>query len=156
MATSSGGSESARRRRSNHEFVAWLPVAMMVGLFAWAYYVYIFVFCGSLVKEGAQRFAFSPVFHVLLLLLLLLLCLWSFVRTTVTAVPSIPGYFGLSESDQRLLEQCADDEARGEFLDILVENRGVLTRVPSGGVRFCERCQQVKPDRAHHCSQCRR
>ncbi|XP_077491893.1 palmitoyltransferase ZDHHC20-B-like [Amblyomma americanum] len=151
MATSSGGSESARRRRSNHEFVAWLPVAMVVGLFAWAYYVYIFVFCGSLVKEGAQRFAFSTVFH-----LLLLLCLWSFVQTTVTAVPPIPGYFGLSESDQRLLEQCADDEARGEFLDILAENRGVLTRGTSGGVRFCERCQQVKPDRAHHCSQCLR
>ncbi|XP_077507349.1 palmitoyltransferase ZDHHC2-like [Amblyomma americanum] len=130
MATSSGGSESARRRRSNHEFFACLPVAMV---------------------EGAQRFAFSTVFH-----LLLLLCLWSFVQTTVTAVPPIPGYFGLSESDQRLLEQCADDEARGDFLDILAENWGVLTRGPSGGVRFCERCQQVKPNRAHHCSQCRR
>ncbi|XP_077504045.1 tubulin beta-4 chain-like [Amblyomma americanum] len=153
--TSSGGSESARRRRSNHEFVAWLPVAMVVGLFAWAYYVYIFVFCGSLVKEGAQRLAFSIVFH-----LLLLLCLWSFVQTTVTAVPPIPGYFGLSESDQRLLEQYADDEARGEFLDILAENRGVLTRGPSGGVRFCERCQQfwevisdehgIDPSRAYY------
>ncbi|KAK8781006.1 hypothetical protein V5799_017653 [Amblyomma americanum] len=125
---------------------------MLVLVLGTILYLHFTMYGGSLVKDGAQRFAFSTGFH----LLLLLLCLWSFVQTTVTSVPPIQSYFDLIESDQRLLEQCADDEARGEFLDILAENQGVLTRGPSGGVRFCERCQQVKPDRAHHCSQCRR
>ncbi|KAL1430326.1 hypothetical protein MTO96_015035 [Rhipicephalus appendiculatus] len=124
---------------------------MVVALFSWAYYVYIFIFCGTLVQDDLQRLVFGGVFH-----LLLLLCLWSFVQTTVTSVAPIPRYFSLSDSDQRLMDQCADEEARYEFLEILADSRGVLTRGANGLVRFCDTCKQVKPDRAHHCSQCKR
>ncbi|XP_070395688.1 palmitoyltransferase ZDHHC15A-like [Dermacentor albipictus] len=152
MSSSSEDPEPTKPRRSaTTRLVAWLPVAMVVALFVWAYYVYVFIFCGSLVKDDVQRVVFGGVFH-----LLLLLCIWSFVQTTVTSVAPIPRYFSLSESDERLMEQCADDDARRQFLEILADNRGVLTRGSNGVVRFCDTCKQVKPDRAHHCSQCKR
>ncbi|XP_037521144.2 palmitoyltransferase ZDHHC15A [Rhipicephalus sanguineus] len=149
--SSEEGEPTEPRRSATTRLVAWLPVAMVLALFVWAYYVYIFIFCGSLVQDNMQRVVFGGVFH-----LLLLLCLWSFVQTTVTSVAPIPRYFALSDSDQRLMDQCADEEARYEFLEILADSRGVLTRGANGLVRFCNTCKQVKPDRAHHCSQCKR
>ncbi|KAL3195487.1 hypothetical protein MRX96_045641 [Rhipicephalus microplus] len=152
VSSSSNEGEATKPRRSaTTRLVAWLPVVMVVALFIWAYYVYIFIFCGSLIKDDLQRVVFGGVFH-----LLLLLCFWSFVQTTVTSVAPIPRYFALSDSDERLMDQCADEEARYEFLEILADSRGVLTRGPNGLVRFCDTCKQVKPDRAHHCSQCKR
>ncbi|XP_077539773.1 palmitoyltransferase ZDHHC15A-like [Haemaphysalis longicornis] len=139
------------RRRSKSRLVAWIPVALGSSLFGWAYYVYVYVFCGSLLKDDVQRLAFGGVFHVLLLL-----CLWSFLQMTVTMTAPIPPSFSLSDADLRLLGQCANDKARRQFLELLAENRGVLTRNADGGVRYCEGCRLLKPDRTHHCSQCKR
>jgi palmitoyltransferase len=30
----------------------------------------------------------------------------------------------------------------------------LLTRTNSGGVRYCDKCKCIKPDRAHHCGVC--
>ncbi|XP_049519851.1 palmitoyltransferase ZDHHC20-like [Dermacentor silvarum] len=122
------------------ECIDWLPVVGGWLVKAWGYYAYVIVFCGSVVHDDVVRFAFIVGFHVLLALLL-----WSELATIVTPAPSVPAYFTLSELDLRLLQEARTEEQRKGFLEILGRQRGVLTRGLDGA-----------PDRAHHCSVCRR
>ncbi|XP_077486698.1 palmitoyltransferase ZDHHC20-B-like [Amblyomma americanum] len=132
--------------------VCWLPVLFAVVSFGETYYAYMLVFCGRFVKEDALRFALGGVFH-----LLLLFCLWSYARTTLTPLPLVPRRFELSEDERRDLARCAQNqEQKNALLDAMASRRGVLTRYPSGAVSFCVPCKQIKPDRSHHCSNCRR
>ncbi|XP_064456937.1 palmitoyltransferase ZDHHC2-like [Ornithodoros turicata] len=82
--------------------------------------------------------------------------LWCYLQTAIAPLPVIPYYFYLSQDDKRLLEQAQTEEARRSYLEILGQNRGILTREFSGAVRYCETCSLIKPDRCHHCSMCRR
>ncbi|KAL3242805.1 hypothetical protein MRX96_020971 [Rhipicephalus microplus] len=131
--------------------IDWLPVVGGWLVKAWSYYAYVIVFCGSVVKDDAVRLAFIVGFHVLMALLL-----WSELTTIATPPPNVPAYFSLSEVDLRLLQEARTEEARKGFLEVLGQQRGVLTRGLDGAVSYCEVCERIKPDRAHHCSVCRR
>ncbi|CAI9538656.1 unnamed protein product [Staurois parvus] len=43
---------------------------------------------------------------------------------------------------------------RGKYLLSLQRSYPFYTRTANGAIRFCDRCQVVKPDRCHHCSVC--
>ncbi|XP_070395625.1 palmitoyltransferase ZDHHC20-B-like isoform X2 [Dermacentor albipictus] len=130
----------------------WTPVVFALSLFAEAYYAYVFVFCGAVVKEDALCLALATVFH-----LLLFFCLWSFAQTTFTAPAPVPPYFHIGDDERRELARAARNPTRREALfEAMATKRGVLTRVPGGGVNYCDPCQRIKPDRCHHCSTCER
>nr|XP_050027919.1 palmitoyltransferase ZDHHC20-B-like [Dermacentor andersoni] len=130
----------------------WTPVVFALSLFAEAYYAYVFVFCGAVVKEDALCLALATVFH-----LLLFFCLWSFAQTTFTSPAPVPPYFHIDDDERRELAHAARNPTRREALfEAMATKRGVLTRVPGGGVNYCDPCQRIKPDRCHHCSTCER
>uniref|UniRef100_A0A3P8WTD5 Palmitoyltransferase n=1 Tax=Cynoglossus semilaevis TaxID=244447 RepID=A0A3P8WTD5_CYNSE len=62
--------------------------------------------------------------------------------------------FHLSYSDKELLEREDRGESQQEILRRIAKNLPIYTRTNSGAIRFCDRCQLLKPDRCHHCSVC--
>ncbi|CAN8021495.1 hypothetical protein HPB47_016140 [Ixodes persulcatus] len=133
------------------DVINWLPVLFGVAMFAWSYYAYVIAFCFGLVSTDLERIFYAVGFH-----LCLFMCLWAYVQTIITPIPVVPHYFQLNDTEHRMLNQTADFEAHKGFLEVLGQNRGILTRAADGSVRYCEACRLVKPDRCHHCSSCRK
>ncbi|XP_047319318.1 probable protein S-acyltransferase 14 [Impatiens glandulifera] len=82
-------------------------------------------------------------FHFLLVMLL-----WSYFAVVFTNPGSVPHNW----------EPLMDDEERGvsELLEASeVHNNGVDATL-NPGVRYCRKCNQLKPPRCHHCSVCGR
>lgn len=54
------------------------------------------------------------------------------------------------------VESATSDGEISEILDTLVREQQlpVQTRTNINQIRFCEKCQIIKPDRCHHCSVC--
>ncbi|XP_070395629.1 palmitoyltransferase ZDHHC2-like isoform X2 [Dermacentor albipictus] len=119
--------------------LCWIPVALVAGLFSWAYYAYVVVFCYSIVLEEntVTAVALALVFH-----LLLFLCLWSFALTTLSAPIAVPFPYQLSAGEQRALSSCRrSDIAHHRLLDVLALQRGILTVGADGCI----------PKMDHHC-----
>ncbi|XP_037280571.2 palmitoyltransferase ZDHHC20-B [Rhipicephalus microplus] len=152
-ATRPGRRRGLRRSRSCKSYLLnWLPVVLVCGLFAWAYYAYVMLFCASMIHDSALKATiFGGGFH-----LLLFLCLWSYVQTTAASIAPVPPLYRLTTGEQQALENCQNERTRRRLLDGMASERGVLTLGTDGCVRFCEDCCLIKPDRCHHCSICRR
>lgn len=54
---------------------------------------------------------------------------------------------------ERLFRAESETEQR-RILDAFAANLPITNRAINGAIRFCDKCQLVKPDRAHHCSVC--
>ncbi|XP_075551407.1 palmitoyltransferase ZDHHC20-A-like [Dermacentor variabilis] len=132
---------------------AWLPVLLVSALLSWGYYAYVLVFCCVVIAQEsiAKAVFFGIVFH-----LLLFLCVWSYAKTTATAIPDVPPAYLLSVGEQQALANCHNERTRRGLLEMLAADRGVFTLGPDGCARYCAPCQLLKPDRCHHCSTCRR
>jgi len=62
--------------------------------------------------------------------------------------------FFLSKQDLESLENEERGDRQDEILRCLAKNLPVYTRTLAGGIRYCDICKAVKPDRCHHCSVC--
>ncbi|PAA78942.1 hypothetical protein BOX15_Mlig006787g1, partial [Macrostomum lignano] len=83
--------------------------------------------------------------------------LWSYAQASLTWPIRPPRQFELSPSEWASLEEVGSSRQRKtEYLLGLVRQRGlpVYTRANGNGIRICEDCRLIKPDRAHHCSTC--
>ena len=94
----------------------------------------------------------------------------SYIRTIITQHSFIPEQFKLSDDQLEQLDQMV--RGRAEVLSSInmipsqVDEQVLLHELVShlpvrqlsrgGGVRFCEVCNLIKPDRCHHCSVCNR
>ncbi|KAL3244407.1 hypothetical protein MRX96_018754 [Rhipicephalus microplus] len=118
------GSNARRGSFSKPRPLAWLPGLLVPARISCAYYAYVLVFCRLIVAEEstAKAVTFSAGFH-----LLLSMCIWSYAKTTVTAIPDVPTSVPVE---------------RGPGAD--------------GSARYCVLCHLLKPDRCHHCCTCRR
>ncbi|XP_077513526.1 palmitoyltransferase ZDHHC15A-like [Amblyomma americanum] len=150
---SDGASACAEARRTLAQMFAWVTLLLVLGLFMWAYYAYVLVFCRLLMDRNSVAMVsfFGTGFHILFFF-----CLWSYLQTTATSAPAIPRVYSLSVEEQIALACCHDDYKRRAVLDALATQRGVLTVGLDGCARHCEQCQLIKPDRCHHCSNCHR
>ncbi|KAH7947984.1 palmitoyltransferase ZDHHC20-B [Rhipicephalus sanguineus] len=147
-------STSARRESFvKPRSLAWLPVLLVSALISCSYYAYVLVFCRLVVAQEsiAKAAAFAVGFH-----LLLFMCIWSYTKTTATAIPEVPPAYLLSVGEEQALANCENERTRHGLLEMLASYRGVITQGPDGCARYCESCHLVKPDRCHHCSTCRR
>ncbi|KAH7969362.1 palmitoyltransferase ZDHHC20-A [Rhipicephalus sanguineus] len=133
--------------------LAWLPVLLVSALLSWAYYAYVLVFCQVIVAHEsiAKAVVFGAGFH-----LLLFMCVWSYTKTTGTAISEVPPAYLLSVGEQQALANSHNRRTRRGLLEMLASERGIITVGPDGCARYCESCQLLKPDRCHHCSVCRR
>ncbi|XP_063469332.1 palmitoyltransferase ZDHHC2 isoform X1 [Symphalangus syndactylus] len=78
----------------------------------------------------------------------------SFKRNGATGFEHETIKFHLSYAEKDLLEREPRGEAHQEVLRRAAKDLPIYTRTMSGAIRYCDRCQLVKPDRCHHCSVC--
>ncbi|NXJ22412.1 ZDH15 Palmitoyltransferase, partial [Dicrurus megarhynchus] len=89
------------------------------------------------------------VFHILFVLFV-----WTYWKSVFT-LPIQPGKkFHMSYADQERYENEERPEVQRQILAEIARKLPVYTRTGNGGIRFCDRCQLIKPDRCHHCSVC--
>ncbi|NXE65123.1 ZDH15 Palmitoyltransferase, partial [Calcarius ornatus] len=62
--------------------------------------------------------------------------------------------FHMSYADQERYENEERPEVQRQILAEIARKLPVYTRTGNGEIRFCDRCQLIKPDRCHHCSVC--
>ncbi|XP_056313624.1 palmitoyltransferase ZDHHC15A [Danio aesculapii] len=127
----------------------WIPVLIIIVVVMWSYYAYVVHFCWILLTSATQRVVFLCLFH---------LCFgmfsWSFWKA-VSTPPSSPSVeFQFSTSDSLLYELERDGVEKSPILLEISQKLPVHTRTATGAIRFCHRCQLIKPDRCHHCSVC--
>ncbi|NXT10268.1 ZDH15 Palmitoyltransferase, partial [Prunella fulvescens] len=93
--------------------------------------------------------AYLVVFHILFVLFV-----WTYWKSVFT-LPIPPGKkFHMSYADQERYESEERPEVQRQILAEIARKLPVYTRTGNGGIRFCDRCQLIKPDRCHHCSVC--
>ncbi|XP_064367170.1 palmitoyltransferase ZDHHC2 isoform X3 [Dromaius novaehollandiae] len=83
-----------------------------------------------------------------------MLFVWSYWKTIFTLPMNPSKEFHLSYSDKESLEREPRGESQQEVLRRAAKDLPIYTRTMSGAIRYCDRCQLVKPDRCHHCSVC--
>uniref|UniRef100_A0A8C5LZW9 Palmitoyltransferase n=1 Tax=Leptobrachium leishanense TaxID=445787 RepID=A0A8C5LZW9_9ANUR len=136
MAPSGPSSVKRRCRRCLY----WIPVLFISIIVCWSYYAYVIQLCIVLCLIAYHFFV--------------LLFVWSYWKTIFTLSMNPTKEFHLSYADKELLEREPRGESQQEVLRRLAKDLPVYTRTMSGAIRYCDRCQLVKPDRCHHCSVC--
>ncbi|KAJ0117588.1 palmitoyltransferase pfa3 [Diaporthe amygdali] len=114
----------------------YFPLAFVYGITTWA----VFVDCN--IGYDAQKSSWIGKWSSLLAIILYALLNWSYT----TAVFTPPG----STTNDSGYSTLPTHEPRA------TTNPTTLTVKSNGEIRFCKKCQARKPDRAHHCSTCRR
>ncbi|KAB0391984.1 hypothetical protein E2I00_015968 [Balaenoptera physalus] len=79
---------------------------------------------------------------------------WSYWMTIFTSPASPSKEFCLSNSEKERYEKEFSQERQQEILRRAARDLPIYTTSASKTIRYCERCQLIKPDRAHHCSAC--
>lgn len=134
------------------EATKWLPVLVTCTIFAWGYYAYTFQLVLFSMQVPLQQILCLIVFNFIFIL-----AVWSYLRTIFTPKIRIPSKFYLSPEICEHLVKAQNDQQRDDILAYVAKRNElpVYCRTYSGGLRFCEKCNLIKPDRCHHCSICR-
>jgi hypothetical protein len=114
-----------------------------------SWYAYVVELCINNVNSGIEAFFLLLFYHICFVFLV-----WSYYKTIFTPVAIVPAPFRVSreELDQLFKTKNPDEQAR--LLKHLSADLPILNCTINNCVRFCEKCQHIKPDRAHHCSVC--
>ncbi|XP_050166243.1 palmitoyltransferase ZDHHC15 isoform X2 [Myiozetetes cayanensis] len=120
--------------------LAWLPVLLIALLLLWSYYGYVCELC---------LVAYLVIFHILFVLFV-----WTYWKSVFTLPVQPDKKFHMSYADQERYENEERPEVQRQILAEIARKLPVYTRTGNGGIRFCDRCQLIKPDRCHHCSVC--
>lgn len=116
---------------------------------AWSYYAYVVQLCIATVENVGEKIIYLLTYH-----LVFLMFVWAYWQTVFTKPMHPLKEFHLSYSDKELLDRPDRGESQQEILKRTSKDLPIYTRTMSGAIRFCDRCQLVKPDRCHHCSVC--
>eukprot|EP01111_Echinosteliopsis_oligospora_P009771 TRINITY_DN2927_c0_g1_i1.p1 TRINITY_DN2927_c0_g1~~TRINITY_DN2927_c0_g1_i1.p1 ORF type:complete len:295 (+),score=44.17 TRINITY_DN2927_c0_g1_i1:45-929(+) len=128
----------------------WIPFVMAEMMLGWSYYVFVIRWCVITLMLSDQDRSYVEggieivVFHVLFILSQI-----SFLRTIYTEPGHIPD--GFPDSVDAASRNANRSTSPHHHLKIRMEETN-----KRGELRQCNKCQKVKPDRAHHCSLCRR
>ncbi|ROV91464.1 hypothetical protein VSDG_07135 [Cytospora chrysosperma] len=114
----------------------YFPLLFVYGLTTWA----VIVLCS--IGNNSPKSSWIGTWSTLLGILLYTLLNWSYT----TAVFTPPG----STTNDNGYSTLPTQETRAPT------NASTFTVKSNGEIRFCKKCQARKPDRAHHCSTCRR
>ncbi|XP_071504133.1 palmitoyltransferase ZDHHC20-B-like [Diadema antillarum] len=136
------------------KIVGWIPVVFIAAVIAWSYYAYVVELC-ILTLAHDDKFA-QMVFYLLFYHMFLVMFAWSYWQTIFAPVGTIPERFFLSSAELQRFESEDRTEHQVEVLRYICREKRlpVHTRTYGGGIRFCNVCKAIKPDRCHHCSVC--
>ncbi|XP_049806176.1 palmitoyltransferase ZDHHC2-like isoform X6 [Schistocerca nitens] len=129
--------------------VKWVPVLFIVTIVVWSYYAYVIQLCIFTVVNNVEK-----VFYLLLFHLLFAIFCWAYWQTIFTKIGKVPSQFKIPPEELQRLEEAGNVEAENQILEQFAQNLPVTTRTISGDIRYCGKCQHIKPDRTHHCSAC--
>ncbi|KAL1266418.1 hypothetical protein QQF64_002093 [Cirrhinus molitorella] len=131
--------------------LSWIPVIFINLVVCWSYYAYVVELCIYTISNTEEQVIYLIVFHVFFFMFI-----WSYWKTIISKPESPSKEFCLPKVDKELYEKEENPEAQQEILKRVAKNLPVYTRTGSGAIRYCDRCQLIKPDRCHHCSTCDR
>ncbi|XP_065059289.1 palmitoyltransferase ZDHHC15B-like isoform X2 [Rhopilema esculentum] len=126
--------------------LAWLPVIIINAIIVWSYFAYMVVFGFGTVKDTTERVIYLTLYNPIFIIFMV-----SYWRTIMSNPGRVPSQFYLSAPDKERYDSAENPQA---VVNELGKNLPIQTRSISGGARFCEICQLIKPDRCHHCSVC--
>lgn len=86
--------------------------------------------------------------------LFFIMFVWSYWKTIFSCPANPSKEFCLSKSDKELYEKEERQEYQQEILRRAAKDLPIYTTTATKAIRYCERCQLIKPDRCHHCSAC--
>ncbi|XP_061783819.1 palmitoyltransferase ZDHHC2 isoform X2 [Nerophis lumbriciformis] len=127
----------------------WIPVLFIALIVAWSYYAYVVQLCLVSIENTWEKVLYLLLYHVIFIMFI-----WAYWQTIFTNPMNPLKEFHLSYSEKELLEREDRGESQQEILRRIAKKLPVYTRTNSGAIRFCDRCQLLKPDRCHHCSVC--
>ncbi|XP_025730980.1 palmitoyltransferase ZDHHC20 isoform X6 [Callorhinus ursinus] len=132
--------------------VGWVPVLFITFVVVWSYYAYVVELCVFTLSgngENGKAVVYLVAFH-----LFFVMFVWSYWMTIFTSPASPSKEFYLSSSEKERYEKEFSQERQQEILRRAARDLPIYTTSASRTIRYCERCQLIKPDRAHHCSAC--
>ncbi|KAL4648838.1 palmitoyltransferase ZDHHC15 isoform X1 [Arapaima gigas] len=141
---------------------SWIPVIIIASIVVWSYYAYVFELCLCNLVFILFWF-FSAVAYLLAFHICFVMFSWTYVKSIFTPPSSPSKKFQLSYTDKERYDLEERPDVQKQILIEIARKLPVFTRAASGGsswscvfpaIRFCDRCQVIKPDRCHHCSVC--
>ncbi|XP_051972027.1 palmitoyltransferase ZDHHC20-A isoform X2 [Xyrauchen texanus] len=129
--------------------LSWIPVIFINLIVCWSYYAYVVELCIYTIPNTEEQVIYLIVFHSCFFMFI-----WSYWKTIISKPANPSKEFCLSNSEKELYEKEERPEAKQDILKKVARELPIYTRTGSGAIRYCDRCQLLKPDRCHHCSTC--
>ncbi|XP_046670230.1 palmitoyltransferase ZDHHC20-B-like isoform X2 [Homalodisca vitripennis] len=129
--------------------VKWIPVLFLLCIIVWSYYAYVVQLCFMIVPNVFEKIIYLLGYHIAFVVFI-----WSYYQTVFTPVGVVPRKFKLPKVELEKLQQADNEESHRQIIEHFASSLPVTNRTVTGAIRYCEKCHQVKPDRAHHCSVC--
>ncbi|KAL7840668.1 hypothetical protein AOLI_G00259910 [Acnodon oligacanthus] len=129
--------------------LAWIPVIFIALVVCWSYYAYVVELCIYTIPSTGEKIIYLVVFH-----LSFIMFVWSYWKTIFTRPANPSKEFCLPKAEKEQYEKEERPEAQQEILKRVASSLPLYTRTGAGAIRYCDRCQVIKPDRCHHCSAC--
>ncbi|XP_069603337.1 palmitoyltransferase ZDHHC15 isoform X2 [Ranitomeya imitator] len=139
----------SRGLRCCQRVLSWVPVVIISSVVLWSYYAYVWELCIVTVEHGLEKAVYLFIFHTVFLLFV-----WTYWKAIFTLPKQPTKKFLLPYVEKERYDIEERPEVQRQILSEFAKKLPVYTRTGSGAIRFCDRCQVVKPDRCHHCSVC--
>uniref|UniRef100_A0A224XRS7 Palmitoyltransferase n=1 Tax=Panstrongylus lignarius TaxID=156445 RepID=A0A224XRS7_9HEMI len=130
--------------------VKWIPVLFLVCMIVWSYYAYVIQLCILTITSYTEKGIYLVGYH-----LLFAIFLWSYWQTIFTPIATVPKKFMLPSEELEKMLHATNEQTQRMIVETFAQSLPITNRTIIGAVRYCDKCQHVKPDRAHHCSVCR-
>ncbi|KAM9839225.1 LOW QUALITY PROTEIN: palmitoyltransferase ZDHHC20-B-like [Aulostomus maculatus] len=129
--------------------LAWIPVIFIALVACWSYYAYVVELCIFTITSIGEQIVYLTFFH-----LFFIMFVWSYWKTIFTKPANPSKEFCLPKAEKERYEKEERPESQQEILWRAATSLPLYTRTGAGAIRYCDRCQVIKPDRCHHCSAC--
>ncbi|XP_029313513.1 palmitoyltransferase ZDHHC20-like isoform X2 [Cottoperca gobio] len=129
--------------------LAWIPVIFIALVVCWSYYAYVVELCIFTIPSIGEQIVYLIFFH-----LSFIMFVWSYWKTIFSQPDNPSKEFRLPKADKERYEKEERPESQQEILWRAATSLPMYTRTGAGAIRYCDRCQVIKPDRCHHCSAC--
>ncbi|CAK7269688.1 palmitoyltransferase for Vac8p [Sporothrix epigloea] len=148
------GRRLARRvERACCTCATYIPLAFVYSISTWAVWV---IYHLATTPSAYARSAFAGPWCAPVGIVLYVMMMWSYtaaVFTTPGSTTNDQGYSTVPTNNGSPFNGLADHQAASLASAAAASS---LTVKSNGEIRYCKKCQARKPDRAHHCSTCRR
>ncbi|KAM4696690.1 palmitoyltransferase ZDHHC15 [Rhinophrynus dorsalis] len=143
------GMALSRGLRCCQRVLSWLPVLIITLVVLWSYYAYVWELCFVTLTNYLEQAFYLVMFHVFFLMFG-----WTYWKSIFTPPKQPTKKFLLPFQEHERYYNEESPEVQRQILAEFSKQLPVYTRTGSGAIRFCDKCQMIKPDRCHHCSVC--